>query len=203
MYIKGSTTAPYFNIMIVLIFRGIAIIVRHSYFYNKNPYTGEMAFLYWDALRPVNCWWCCSAISPVMYNTYLHTNFIRIGYLIWAQPNAVQCHYNAVSFLQNINRHPHSLSMRILWGQALIIVLPRSLQWWMYYRVLLHHIKTALHCSYNMIIYCSEIFLSHISYTLTVMWWDIYWLQVHLARCCRNTVHYHMIFHATLQWSIT
>ena len=60
--------------------------------------------------------------------------------------------YNAVRCLQLIyNGHPIARPWGrdmgcLLWVKALINILPRSLQWWMHYRVLLHRVITALHC---------------------------------------------------------
>ena len=68
-------------------------------------------------------------------------------FILW---NTVRCHYNTVSVLQNIhNRHPIARPWGRAMGclllvQALINVLPWSLQWCMHYHVILHHIKMTL-----------------------------------------------------------
>ena len=75
---------------------------------------------------------------------------------IWSSKYAVWCCYNAVSFLQNIHyRHvkarPWGRGMDCLlwWVQALMHVLPWSLQWYMHHLVILPRVKTTVHCIYN------------------------------------------------------
>ena len=65
----------------------------------------------------------------------------------------MQCHYNTVTFLQNIHkRYPIArLSGRgmrcLLWVQPLIDILPQFLQWCVQYHVILDRVITALDCT--------------------------------------------------------
>ena len=60
--------------------------------------------------------------------------------------------YNAISFLQNFHKrcpiaHPLGRAMRcLLWVQALIHILPHSLQWCMQYHVILYRFMMASDC---------------------------------------------------------
>ena len=83
--------------------------------------------------------WCSSGCN-VLY-------FLNMEYFQPHNHNSVRCRC-----LQNIhNRNPIDRPLGwaigyLLWEQALINVLPQSLQRWMYYHVLLHHAVTALNC---------------------------------------------------------
>ena len=89
-------------------------------------------------------WWHTIIICQWIINLAVPKTSKECNHDIWEVVlgvNTVQCHYNAVSFLHKIhNKHPIPRPLGrdmgcLLWLQVLINVLPRSLHWWMYYRV--------------------------------------------------------------------
>ena len=78
-----------------------------------------------------------------------------VKWILKRECRTIRCRYNAVSFPQiTHNRHPIARPWGrgtgwLLWVQAVINVLPRSLQWCMRYCAILHRVITALHCNLN------------------------------------------------------
>ena len=83
----------------------------------------------------------------------INPNWFCVKELDWNE-NTMRFRHNAANLLENPNKsHPIARSLGrgiwcLLWVHKLIYILPRQLQWWMQYDVILDRVMAALGCNF-------------------------------------------------------